>query len=117
MTFAEWVELAGKTIDAAGIVIIIGGALLATLSPALAQTISYDLKTTSVMRIKLPVSQAVTVTISDPVFKIVAADPLIADAQPITDKSLYLVGKAFGTTTVMVMERMKVCGCDGKGGA
>lgn len=31
MTFAEWVELAGKTIDAAGIVIIIGGALLATL--------------------------------------------------------------------------------------
>ncbi|MDQ3548395.1 MAG: DUF1622 domain-containing protein [Chloroflexota bacterium] len=31
MTFEEWVELAGKTIDGAGIVIIIGGALLATL--------------------------------------------------------------------------------------
>jgi pilus assembly protein CpaC len=46
------------------------------------------------------VSKAVTVTISDPVFKIVAADPLIADAQPITDKSLYLVGKGFGSTTV-----------------
>lgn len=75
--------------------------LLATgAAPALAQTVHYDLSTTSVMRIKLPVSQAVTVTISDAVGKVVSADPLIADAQPITDKSLYLVGKAFGTTTV-----------------
>lgn len=75
--------------------------VLATLvGPALAQTISYDLKTTSVMRINLPVSQAVTVVISDAVGKIVAADTSIADAQPITDRSLYLVGKAFGTTTV-----------------
>lgn len=79
---------------------IAGVLLLAGLAPAQAQTVNYDLKTTSVMRINLPVSQAVTVTISDPVFKIVSADPLIADAQPITDKSLYLVGKGFGTTTV-----------------
>ncbi len=68
--------------------------------PAAAQTVSYDLTTTSVMRVHLPVSQAVTVVISDAVGKIVSADPAIADAQPITDRSLYLVGKAFGTTTV-----------------
>lgn len=74
--------------------------LAAGLHPALAQTVNYDLKTTSVMRINLPVSQAVTVTISDAVGKIVAADTGIADAQPITDRSLYLVGKSFGTTTV-----------------
>jgi pilus assembly protein CpaC len=71
-----------------------------SLRPALAQTVHYDLQTTSVMRINLPVSQAVTVIISAPVAKIVSADPLIADAQPITDRSLYLVGKTFGTTTV-----------------
>jgi pilus assembly protein CpaC len=69
-------------------------------APAFAQVINYDLSTTSVMRVKLPVSQAVTVTISDAVGKVVAADPTIADAQPITDKSIYLVGKAPGTTTV-----------------
>jgi EAL domain-containing protein (putative c-di-GMP-specific phosphodiesterase class I) len=46
------------------------------------------------------VSQAVTVVISAPVGKVVAADPTIADAQPITDSSIYLVGKNFGTTTV-----------------
>lgn len=72
----------------------------ALAAPALAQTVNYDLATTSVMRINLPVSQAVTVTLSEAVGKIVSADPTIADAQPITDKSLYLVGKAFGTTTV-----------------
>jgi len=76
------------------------GALAAGIAPALAQTVNYDLSTTSVMRINLPVSQAVTVVISDAVGKIVSADPAIADAQPITDKSLYLVGKTFGTTTV-----------------
>jgi pilus assembly protein CpaC len=76
------------------------GLLAFGTAPSLAQTVHYDLSTTSVMRIKLPVSQAVTVTISDAVGKVVSADPLIADAQPITDKSLYLVGKAFGTTTV-----------------
>jgi pilus assembly protein CpaC len=77
-------------------------ALLALLAaaPAHAQTVQYDLSTTSVMRIKLPVSQAVTVVISDPVGKVVPADPTIADAQPITDRSIYVVGKAFGTTTV-----------------
>ncbi len=69
-------------------------------APALAQTVTYDLSTTSVMRINLPMSQAVTVVISEPVGKVVAADPTIADAQPITDRSLYLVGKGFGTTTV-----------------
>ena len=68
--------------------------------PALAQTIHYDLTTTSVMKINLPVSQAVTVTISSSVGKIVSADPVVAEAQPITDRSLYLVGRGFGTTTV-----------------
>ncbi len=70
------------------------------LAPATAQTVAYDLQTTSVLRINLPVSQAVTVTFSDAVEKIVPADPAIADAQPITSTSLYLVGRSFGTTTV-----------------
>ena len=75
-------------------------AFLAGIVAAAAQTVHYDLTTTSVMRINLPASQAVTVTISSPVRKIVAADPSIADAQPITETSLYLVGRSFGTTTV-----------------
>jgi pilus assembly protein CpaC len=70
------------------------------IGQASAQTVTYDLSTTSVMRINLPMSQAVTVVMSQPIEKVVAADSNIADAQPITDRSLYLVGKNFGTTTV-----------------
>ncbi len=80
--------------------LLVAGTLMAIMAPAQAQTVHYDLATTSVMRINLPVSQAVTVVISDAVGKIVSADPTIADAQPITDKSIYLVGRSFGTTTV-----------------
>ncbi len=79
---------------------MLAGLLAAFAGPAMAQTINYDLSTTSVLRINLPVSQAVTVVVSDAVGEIVAADPAIADAQPITDRSLYLVGRAFGTTTI-----------------
>ncbi len=79
---------------------VLAGALTGGIAPVSAQSISYDLSTTSVLKINLPVSQAVTVVVSEPVSEIVAADPAIADAQPITDRSLYLVGKAFGTTTV-----------------
>lgn len=80
--------------------LLVGLLAVCFAAPALAQTVTYDLSTTSVMRINLPVSQAVTVVISEPVGKVVPADTTIADAQPITDRSLYLVGKGFGTTTV-----------------
>jgi pilus assembly protein CpaC len=97
-TKAKMIHLAGGRALAMALLLALGGLLPAT--PALAQTVNYDLGTTSVMRINLPVSQAVTVVVSSAVGKIVSADPTIADAQPITERSLYLVGKAFGTTTV-----------------
>jgi len=76
----------------------------ATLAAAAAPSINYDLATTSVMKINLPVSQAVTVIVSAPVGKLVSADPAVADAQPITDRSIYVVGKGFGTTTVNLFD-------------
>jgi pilus assembly protein CpaC len=75
------------------ILMILGG-------PVAAQDLNYDLATTSVLRIKLPVSQALTVTVSAAIGKIVVADPAIADAQLITERSLYLAGKGLGITTV-----------------
>lgn len=75
---------------------------------AQAQTVHYDLATTSVMKINLPVSQALTVTISGPVGKVVSADSVVAEAQPITDRSLYLVGRTFGTTTVSLFSEAGV---------
>ncbi len=83
---------------AAAVLLLLVAMLLG--GPATAQDLTYDLATTSVLRIKLPVSQALTVTVTEPIGKIVAADPTIADAQLITDRSLYLVGKGLGITTV-----------------
>lgn len=82
------------------IVAMLVSAMALGVGPAAAQTVQYDLATTSVMRINLPVSHAVTVVMSGSVGKVVSADANIADAQPITDRSLYLVGKTFGSTTV-----------------
>ncbi|MCP8883582.1 type II and III secretion system protein family protein [Devosia sp. XJ19-1] len=75
-------------------------ALISSVATAQAQVVVYDLTTTSVLRINLPQSQSVTVTVSDAVGELVVANPEIADAQPITDQSLYLVGKNLGRTTV-----------------
>lgn len=80
--------------------LLVGLCAFGLAAPAMAQTIQYDLSTTSVMRVRLPASQAVTVMLSSPVGKVVPANREIADAQPITDRSIYLVGRGFGTTTV-----------------
>jgi pilus assembly protein CpaC len=77
-------------------------AVLTTIAVARADNLTYDLAATSVMRVNLPVSQAATVTVSGPIGKVLAADANIADAQLITDTSFYLVGKAFGVTTVNI---------------
>ena len=50
--------------------LLIAGSL-ALAAPAAAQSVHYDLASTSVLRINLPVSQAVTVTMSDSVGKVV----------------------------------------------
>lgn len=53
-----------------------------------------------VHRIFLPVSQSVTVVVNTDLGDVVVADTKIADAQPITDRTLYVIGKGPGTTTV-----------------
>lgn len=101
MQYSTFLARIGRVFSGLGPGLALAGLLGFVIAPgAVAQVIEYDLSTTSVMRVNLPVSQAVTVSMSDVVGRVVSADPAIADAQPITDRSLYLVGRAFGTTTV-----------------
>ncbi len=72
--------------------------------PGLAQTVKYDVATTSALRINLPASQALTVLMSTDIGKVVPADATIADAQIITTRSIFVVGRSFGTTTVNVFD-------------
>jgi pilus assembly protein CpaC len=97
----------GRGISAAGrtaLALVMWLSLLATFgigaARAEAQNITYDLATTSVLRIKLPQSQSVTVSVSSQIGRLVVANPAIADAQPVTDQSLYIVGQTLGRTTI-----------------
>ncbi|WP_027035637.1 type II and III secretion system protein family protein [Mesorhizobium ciceri] len=59
-----------------------------------------DVSTPSVHRVFLPMSQSVTIQVSANLGDIVVGDEKIADAQPMTDRTLYVIGKGAGTTTV-----------------
>ncbi len=75
-----------------------------TIGSPSAQTVKYDMQTTSALRINLPASQALTVLMSDEIGKVVAADSKIADAQLITTTSIFVVGRTFGTTTINIFD-------------
>ncbi|MES0200041.1 type II and III secretion system protein family protein [Mesorhizobium sp. M0011] len=77
----------------------LGALLLSSLAAGAADRF-IDVSTPSVHRIFLPMSQSVTIQVSANLGDIVVGDEKIADAQPMTDRTLYVIGKGAGTTTV-----------------
>ncbi|TJX12526.1 MAG: type II and III secretion system protein family protein, partial [Mesorhizobium sp.] len=61
----------------------------------------------TIHRIFVPVSQSVTIQVNSTLGDIVVGDEKIADAQPMTDKTLYVIGKGVGTTTVNLFSEDK----------
>ncbi|MFD1983646.1 type II and III secretion system protein family protein [Mesorhizobium newzealandense] len=59
-----------------------------------------DVSNPSVHKVFLPMSQSVTIQVNANLGDIVVGDEKIADAQPMTDRTLYVIGKGAGTTTV-----------------
>ncbi|MDX8435998.1 type II and III secretion system protein family protein [Mesorhizobium abyssinicae] len=81
---------------------------LLPLSPvAHAADRSIDVSNPSIHRIFVPVSQSVTIQVNSTLGDIVVGDEKIADAQPMTDKTLYVIGKGVGTTTVNLFSEDK----------
>jgi len=68
---------------------------------------SIDVSSPAVHRIFVPVSQSVTIQVNSTLGDIVVGDEKIADAQPMTDKTLYVIGKGVGTTTVNLFSQEK----------
>ncbi|RUW25279.1 MAG: type II and III secretion system protein family protein [Mesorhizobium sp.] len=66
-----------------------------------------DVSSPSLHRVFVPVSQSVTIQVSATLGDIVVGDEKIADAQPMTDKTLYIIGKSVGTTTVNLFSEDK----------
>lgn len=66
-----------------------------------------DVTRPSLHRVFVPVSQSATIQVNATLGDIVVGDEKIADAQPMTDKTLYIIGKAVGTTTVNLFSEDK----------
>ncbi|RWF02439.1 type II and III secretion system protein family protein [Mesorhizobium sp.] len=66
-----------------------------------------DVSNPSVHRIFLPMSQSVMIQVNATLGDIVVGDEKIADAQPMTDRTLYVIGKSAGTTTVNLFSEDK----------
>ncbi|CAN7359573.1 type II and III secretion system protein family protein [Mesorhizobium amorphae] len=66
-----------------------------------------DVSNPTVHRVFIPTSQSVTIQVNATLGDIVVGDEKIADAQPMTDKTLYVIGKSAGTTTVNLFSEDK----------
>ncbi|TIN14887.1 MAG: type II and III secretion system protein family protein [Mesorhizobium sp.] len=66
-----------------------------------------DVSNPSLHRVFIPVSQSATIQVNATLGDIVVGDEKIADAQPMTDKTLYIIGKSLGTTTVNLFSEDK----------
>src|ERR1044072_8389554 len=66
-----------------------------------------DVSNPTVHRVFIPTSQSVTIQVNATLGDIVVGDEKIAAAQPMTDKTLYVIGKAAGTTTVNLFSEDK----------
>ncbi|RWN08088.1 type II and III secretion system protein family protein [Mesorhizobium sp.] len=66
-----------------------------------------DVSSPSLHRVFVPVSQSATIQVNATLGDIVVGDEKIADAQPMTDKTLYIIGKSLGTTTVNLFSEDK----------
>ena len=66
-----------------------------------------DVSSPKVHRLFIPTSQSVTIEINRNLGDIVVADAKIADAQPMTDRVLYVIGKGPGTTTINLFSEEK----------
>ncbi len=81
--------------------------VLAWVSGASAADRKIDVSTPKVHRLFIPVSQSVTVELNRNLGDIVVADAKIADAQPMTDRVLYVIARGAGTTTVNLFSEDK----------
>ncbi|OBQ92931.1 pilus assembly protein CpaC [Mesorhizobium sp. WSM3866] len=82
--------------------------LMLPLSPAVHAADRFiDVSSPSLHRVFVPVSQSATIQVNATLGDIVVGDEKIADAQPMTDKTLYIIGKSLGTTTVNLFSEDK----------
>ncbi|AZO16548.1 type II and III secretion system protein family protein [Mesorhizobium sp. M2A.F.Ca.ET.043.05.1.1] len=95
-----WMRMAAVALSFLGTPAMLG-------HPACAADRFIDVSSPSLHRVFVPVSQSATIQVNATLGDIVVGDEKIADAQPMTDKTLYIIGKSVGTTTVNLFSEDK----------
>lgn len=95
-----WVRMAAVGLSFLGVSATLG-------YPATAADRFIDVSRPALHRVFVPVSQSATIQVNATLGDIVVGDEKIADAQPMTDKTLYIIGKTVGTTTVNLFSEDK----------
>jgi len=95
-----WTRMAAVALSFLGVSATLG-------HPARAADRFIDVTRPSLHRVFVPVSQSATIQVNATLGDIVVGDEKIADAQPMTDKTLYIIGKTVGTTTVNLFSEDK----------
>ncbi|RTL92784.1 MAG: type II and III secretion system protein family protein [Hyphomicrobiales bacterium] len=95
-----WVRMAAVGLSFLGVSATLG-------HPATAADRFIDVSRPALHRVFVPVSQSATIQVNATLGDIVVGDEKIADAQPMTDKTLYIIGKTVGTTTVNLFSEDK----------
>ncbi|TJV72715.1 MAG: type II and III secretion system protein family protein [Mesorhizobium sp.] len=96
----SWMRMAAAALFFFGVSAMLG-------HPARAADRFIDVSSPSLHRVFVPVSQSATIQVNATLGDIVVGDEKIADAQPMTDKTLYIIGKSVGTTTVNLFSEDK----------
>ena len=66
-----------------------------------------DVGSVKVHRVFIPLSQSLTIDFNANLGDMVIADNKIADAQPMTDRTIYIIGKGVGTTSINLFSQDK----------
>ena len=90
-----------KTIGAAALIGMTGGTIPAVTAPLAAQD-DYGIHAGS---IEVPVNKSQVITADRPISRAMIGNDEIADIFPISDRSVYVLGKATGTTSLTLYDR------------
>lgn len=85
-----------------GLAAVAAMAAALSASPAAAQLAESSLHAGS---LEVPVNKSQVVTADRPIARALVGNPAIADVLPISERSVYVLGKAFGTTSLTLYDR------------
>ena len=89
--------------------LILGSTMLlaAALSPAAAQTRLVEIGENKVGAVRIAQGKSQTLQTTLSFVDLVIGDPEIADVMPLTDRTMYVLGKKLGTTNVAGLRRLE----------